>query len=72
MILIRIFSNKSHGFFIDVGAHHPKRLSNTYYFYKRGWRGVNIDAMPGSMREFSKFRKRDINLEIPIGNNTEI
>jgi hypothetical protein len=67
MILRRIFGNKGYGFYVDVGAHHPKRFSNTYYFYKKGWRGINIDAMPGSMALFSKLRSKDINLETPIG-----
>ena len=48
---------------MDVGAHHPVRFSNTYLFYKRGWRGINIDAMPGSMKKFHKVRPRDINIE---------
>lgn len=55
------------GFYVDVGAHHPIRFSNTYFFYKMGWHGVNIDAMPGSMSEFRRLRPRDINLEIGIG-----
>ncbi len=25
------------GFFVDVGAHHPVRFSNTYHFYKKGF-----------------------------------
>jgi FkbM family methyltransferase len=66
-ILRRIFERKSSGFYVDVGAHHPKRFSNTYLFYKRGWRGVNIDAMPGSMMEFQKSRPRDINFECGVG-----
>lgn len=59
------------GFYVDVGAHHPKRFSNTYYFYKKGWRGINIDAMPGSMEAFNRIRRRDINLVIPISNAKE-
>jgi FkbM family methyltransferase len=66
MILKRIFEKQERGFYVDVGAHHPKRFSNTYYFYKKGWRGINIDAMPGSMRIFNKLRSRDINLEMAI------
>jgi FkbM family methyltransferase len=66
-ILRRIFERQRDGFYVDIGAHHPKRFSNTYLFYKRGWRGINIDAMPGSMRVFKKTRPRDINLEIGIG-----
>jgi FkbM family methyltransferase len=66
IILRRIFEHQKTGFYVDVGAHHPKRFSNTYFFYKQGWRGINIDAMPGSMKAFRKFCPRDINLEIAI------
>ena len=68
-ILRRIFERQRVGFYVDVGAHHPKRFSNTYFFYKRGWCGINIDAMPGSMKLFDSFRPRDINLEIGIGSS---
>lgn len=55
------------GFYVDVGAHHPVRFSNTWVYYKRGWRGINIDPTPGSMRPFRWLRRRDANLEIGIG-----
>ena len=67
LILNRLFDNKNNGFFIDVGAHHPIRFSNTYLFYKNGWSGINIDAMPGSMTEFNKIRPKDINIESGVG-----
>src|SRR5689334_15261611 len=66
MILARVFENQKSGFYVDVGAHHPWRFSNTYMFYRRGWRGLNIDAMPDSMSRFRKARPRDINVEIPV------
>lgn len=66
MILRRIFEHKKDGFYIDVGAHHPVRFSNTYLFYKQGWTGINIDAMPGSMKLFNMMRPRDINIEQAI------
>ncbi|WP_103582085.1 FkbM family methyltransferase [Campylobacter concisus] len=72
MILRRLFGGQKFGFYVDVGAHHPKRFSNTYYFYKKGWRGINIDAMPGSMIAFDKFRPRDINIERPISDKKQI
>lgn len=72
LILDRLFENKSNGFYIDIGAHHPKRFSNTKLFYDKGWKGINIDAMPGSMRLFEKSRPRDINLEKPISNENQI
>lgn len=66
VILSRFFEKKKKGFYIDVGAHHPKRFSNTFYFYQRGWRGINIDAMPGSMDLFKKMRHNDINIEAAV------
>lgn len=69
-ILARLFDTDqttSHGFYVDVGAHDPMRYSNTYLFYRRGWRGVNIDAYPGSMKLFDKYRCRDTNIESGIG-----
>lgn len=54
------------GFYVDVGAYHPYKYSNTHLFYLKGWSGINIDANPGSMKEFEKERKRDINLELGI------
>lgn len=71
MILAKIFEGKINGFYVDVGAHHPQRFSNTYYFYLLGWRGINIDAMPGSMNLFNLLRPNDINLEIGISASCE-
>jgi len=66
MILRRIFDGQRQGFYVDVGAHHPQRFSNTYFFYKLGWRGINIEPNPESLRQFAKYRSRDINIECGI------
>ena len=65
-IINRLFDGGP-AFYVDVGAHHPVRFSNTFLLYLRYWRGINIDAMPGSMAAFDKIRKRDINLEVGVG-----
>lgn len=66
LVLDRLFKRKKNGFYVDVGAHHPKRFSNTYLFYKKGWSGINIDSMPGTEKLFKKFRPRDITLEMGV------
>jgi hypothetical protein len=73
VLLSSFYEDKEHykGFYIDVGSHHPMRFSNTYMFYKKGWNGINIDAMPGSMKAFIKMRPRDINIEIAVSNKYE-
>lgn len=71
ILLSRMFSDKNNGFYVDIGAHHPTRFSNTYYFYLKGWNGINIDANPGSMDEFNRIRPRNVNLEIAISDTEE-
>jgi FkbM family methyltransferase len=67
LILQRLLAAESPGFFVDVGAHHPYRFSNTYLLSLKGWRGINIDATPGSMHPFEKFRPDDANVECMVG-----
>lgn len=71
-IFRRHLENQYKGFFIDIGAYHPYKGSNTYIFYREGWRGINIDARPNSMAEFKKLRPEDINIEMGIGNSTAV
>lgn len=50
------------GFYMDIGAYHPFRQSNTAYFWLMGWNGVNVDASPHTIQLFKKIRKTDINV----------
>ena len=70
IFLSEYFRERPNGFFVDIGAHHPFRFSNTYLLYKKGWRGINIDATPGSMDLFRKYRPGDINIEAGISDQT--
>jgi FkbM family methyltransferase len=53
--------------YLDIGAHHPVNLSNTYYFYRKGLRGVCIEPDPGLFRTLRRMRKRDLCLNVGIG-----
>ena len=66
VVLDCLFQGKTGGFYVDVGAHHPQRFSNTCLLHGRGWRGINIDATPGSMEPFRRLRPQDINLECGV------
>ena len=70
LVLLRLLEDCDHGIYVDVGAHHPFRFSNTCLLYEKGWRGINIDARPGSMAPFRRFRPLDINLEVGINETT--
>lgn len=53
--------------YIDIGANHPFYLSNTAFFYRKGCRGINIEANPMLLGNFRTFRKKDINLNVGVG-----
>lgn len=67
-IVLRQFEGSDPGFYVDVGAHHPTRFSNTMAFYRRGWRGINIDPNPAAIGLFERARPRDINLCVGVAN----
>jgi FkbM family methyltransferase len=48
------------GYYVDVGAFHPVKHSNTYALYRAGWRGVVIDIEPSKIAAFRLRRPRDI------------
>lgn len=72
MVVRALLPGVRNGFFVDIGAHHPVYSSNTFHFYQRGWRGINIDAAPGSMDVFRLVRPRDINLEACISDQAGV
>ncbi len=68
-----IFSarNVEHPSYIDVGAHHPYRLSNTAFFYLKGCRGINVEPDPTLFEAFADSRSNDVNLNIGIAERSE-
>jgi FkbM family methyltransferase len=66
LILHRIFDQQSVGFYVDVGAHHPKRFSNTFIFYRAGWRGINVEPNPAVQRDFRGQRPRDVTVQLGV------
>ncbi|KKQ97777.1 MAG: SAM-dependent methyltransferase [Candidatus Woesebacteria bacterium GW2011_GWB1_39_12] len=72
LIIQKIVNFKKKGFYVDIGAHHPFRYSNTFLLYKNGWRGINIDADIKAIKLFKKARPKDINVAKVISNKNTI
>jgi FkbM family methyltransferase len=53
--------------YLDIGAHHPTQFSNTYLFYKRGFRGVLVEPDPELMASIRAARPRDVCIEAGVG-----
>ena len=58
--------------YLDIGAHHPTYLSNTYIFYETGSKGVNVEPDPQLYSHINKIRQRDTNLNIGIADKKEV
>ncbi len=67
VLLWRALRGVEKGFFIDVGANHPKVDSVTYAFYERGWAGINLEPEAHSFEQLQTVRPRDINLKVAAG-----
>jgi len=53
--------------YVDVGAFHPVKYSNTLLLQKMGWRGINVDPNPATIDLFVAERPDDLNLLCGIG-----
>ncbi len=67
VMLARAFEHSPNGFYIDVGAFDPDVDSVTKHFYDIGWRGINVEPLPGLIDKFRASRPRDINLGVAVG-----
>ena len=54
------------GSFVDLGCFHPTRHNNTFHFYKKNWKGINVDLNPTTIELFNFFRSKDININCAI------
>jgi FkbM family methyltransferase len=50
---------EARGFYVEVGAFHPVSISNTYLFYRKGWRGIVVDPAPPVARLYRRRRPKD-------------
>ena len=65
-ILEHIFQQNKSGFFIDIGANSATKFSNSYLFYLKGWKGINIEPNPDFIPSFKLLRPRDKTLNIGV------
>ncbi len=66
LVINRLLGNKPTGLYVEVGAADGKTYSNTYYFYNKGWQGINIEPDPDNFAKLTHHRNRDINVNLGI------
>ena len=70
-MFLQVGASTERGFYVDVGCHHPRRGSNTFGFYKAGWRGILIDMEEDKVRVAQMARKRDVVVQSAISDRAE-
>ena len=60
VILHRLFPSVQSGFYVDVGAGHPRLANDTFSLYQKGWRGINVEPNSECYRALVEERARDI------------
>ena len=53
--------------YMDVGAHDPVKINNTYFFYRGGFRGVLVEPNVEMCKLLRAVRPADMTLEAGIG-----
>ncbi len=66
VMLWRALKNVKNGFYIDVGANHPRIDSVTKAFYDNGWTGINVEPEKELYELLEDDRPNDINLNMAV------
>lgn len=71
VILHRLFPREYIGFYVDVGAGHPRFENDLYAFYRRGWSGINIEPNETLFALLQQMRPRDLNLAVALSDTRD-
>jgi FkbM family methyltransferase len=67
-IIRDFFKDRRNGFFVDVGANHYRKDSNTFYLEERlGWSGIAIDPQATFEPDYKKHRPRTRFFPLSVG-----
>lgn len=74
ILISRIFKNLNiqKVYYLDIGANHPKKYSNTYLLYSMGSSGVCVEPNKELSEKIKKNRPRDNVLNVAISDKIEI
>ena len=56
------------GTYVDIGSGNPIIFSNTYYFYRLGWKGITVDPLYQNYILHKIIRPRDTQIKALVGN----
>jgi hypothetical protein len=63
-ILLEFFAGKTDGTFLEIGAFHPTRFSNTKALIERGWSGFMVEMSPYALVDLCEAYKDNPKIRI--------
>jgi FkbM family methyltransferase len=72
LFIAQYFDPYYKGICIDIGATDGIGLSNTYYFEKRGWKAICVEANPAMIPSLKKIRSNAVHCAVGQYNNREV
>jgi FkbM family methyltransferase len=67
LVLAGEFGSQIPQTYVDIGAGHPVRYSNTWLLYQHGWRGVTVEPIESHVRLHQTYRPGDTVLRSLVG-----
>jgi hypothetical protein len=64
VFVLTLLKGKTHGRYVEIGAHEPKYINNSYVLEKTyDWQGVSLDNAQWSIDHFKQLRSNPVLLE---------
>jgi FkbM family methyltransferase len=70
-LLNKIFNGKSNGFYVEIGCLDGIEFSNTYFFEKKGWKGLCVEAHKDFIEQLKKNRPQAKIVHCAVGEKDE-
>ena len=67
VLLWQHFAGKRDGFFMEVGANHPTKLSQTWFFEEQGWKGILVEPLASKCDLLRAHRPRSVVVQAAVG-----
>lgn len=71
-LIARNWLPERNGSFLDIGSGMPIWGSNTYFFYRKGWRGCSVDALESNIKYSRIIRRFDESIHALVGTSDTV
>ncbi len=71
-LVFEYFKKRPNGFFVEVGANHPTRRSQTWFLEQQGWKGLLVEPNPALCEQLRTSRPNSQVFEMALGADYDV